>query len=237
MQTELTQRDKKLLLFLGIFVIVVCIGYWGIRPAIKNIIQYNEDIEIEQNRKDLDDIKVAQLPMMEAENKYYEEEILNSRADFYPMMTSDEIDKMFTGMVLGYNLGAYDMIIDMPTEECELSAYKYSTQADVTEEQELDEVYDETALPDEETEEIIIDEKPETGIYMAKVKLRVGGEKAALQKFVDDLSNSDKKHLVSDYQWDVVGNRQVVFNSGEYDVDITYSNYMYITIELFMCKE
>jgi len=58
-----------------------------------------------------------------------------------------------------------------------------------------------------------------------------------LTGYLNDLSNSDKKHLVSDYQWDVVGNRQVVFNSGEYDVDITYSNYMYITIELFMCKE
>lgn len=126
MKTELTQRDKKLLVFLGIFVIVVCIGYWGIKPAIQKIVKYSEDIEIEQNKKDLDDMKVASLPMMESENKYYEEEILNSRSNFYPMMTSDEIDKMFTGMVLEYNLNAYDMNIDMPTEECHLDAYKYS---------------------------------------------------------------------------------------------------------------
>lgn len=85
-------------------------------------------------------------------------------------------------------------------------------------------------------EEIVFEEEPETGIYMAKVKLRIGGEKAALQKFVDDLSGADKKHMVSDYQWDVVGSRQVVFDSGEYDVDITYNNYMYITINLLCVK-
>lgn len=238
MKTELTQRDKKLLVFLGIFVIVVCIGYWGIKPAIQKIVKYSEDIEIEQNKKDLDDMKVASLPMMESENKYYEEEILNSRSNFYPMMTSDEIDKMFTGMVLEYNLNAYDMNIDMPTEECHLDAYKYSEKANVDEEIDDFETYDEMGYYDDDSdEEIVFEEEPETGIYMAKVKLRIGGEKAALQKFVDDLSGADKKHMVSDYQWDVVGSRQVVFDSGEYDVDITYNNYMYITINLFMCKE
>ena len=125
MQTELTQRDKKLLVFLGVFVIVVCIGYWGIKPMIQNIIKYNEEIEIQQEEKDLGDLKVSQLPMMVAENSYYEEEILKSRSTFYPMMTSDEIDKLFTGMILDYNLYAYEMDINIPNEECELNPYKY----------------------------------------------------------------------------------------------------------------
>ena len=30
MKLEMTQKDKNLLIMLSIFVIVVCIGYWGI---------------------------------------------------------------------------------------------------------------------------------------------------------------------------------------------------------------
>ena len=35
MKFEITERDKKLLVMLSIFVIVVCIGYWGIYPVMK----------------------------------------------------------------------------------------------------------------------------------------------------------------------------------------------------------
>ena len=35
MKLEMTQKDKNLLIMLSIFVIVVCIGYWGIYPVVK----------------------------------------------------------------------------------------------------------------------------------------------------------------------------------------------------------
>lgn len=237
MQTELTQRDKKLLVFLGVFVIVVCIGYWGIKPMIQNIIKYNEEIEIQQEEKDLGDLKVSQLPMMVAENSYYEEEILKSRSTFYPMMTSDEIDKLFTGMILDYNLYAYEMDINIPNEECELNPYKYVEEKDDEDEVYTVDDYYAQYVTSEDGDEVVFEEKTETGIYMSTVKMRVGGNASALQKFIDDLSNSDKKQLVSDYKWDVKTNKNVTYNDGEYDVSVTYDDCIYLTIYLFMCKE
>ena len=35
MKTQMTERDKKLLVGMFIFVIIVAIGYWGIIPQIK----------------------------------------------------------------------------------------------------------------------------------------------------------------------------------------------------------
>ena len=48
MKVELTQRDKKLLTFLGVFVIIVCIGYWGILPQIKAANDYEDEIAEEE---------------------------------------------------------------------------------------------------------------------------------------------------------------------------------------------
>lgn len=237
MQTELTQRDKKLLVFLGVFVIVVCIGYWGIKPQIQNIIKYNEDIEAEQEEKEVGDLKVSQLQMMVAENSYYEDEILKARSTFYPMMTSDEIDKLFTGMILNNNLYAYEMNINIPNDECELAPYMYKEEKAQDDEVYTVDDYYAQYVTDEDADEVVFEDKTETGIYMATVSMRVGGNADALQKFIDDLSNSDKKQLVSDYRWDVKTNKNVTFDDGEYDVTVTYDDCIYLTIYLFMCKE
>ena len=44
MKLEMTQKDKNLLIMLSIFVIVVCIGYWGIYPVVKGIVNTNKEI-------------------------------------------------------------------------------------------------------------------------------------------------------------------------------------------------
>ena len=65
MKTELTQRDKKLLTFLGVFVIVVCIGYWGVLPQLKAASEYNDEIEEQEVLSDYYQQKINQLIMVE----------------------------------------------------------------------------------------------------------------------------------------------------------------------------
>ena len=51
MKLEMTQKDKNLLIMLSIFVIVVCIGYWGIYPVVKGIVNTNKEIATQKERR------------------------------------------------------------------------------------------------------------------------------------------------------------------------------------------
>lgn len=114
---------------LSIFVIVVCIGYWGIYPVVKGIVNTNKEIATQKETQEENELKLTQVPMMEADNERFSNEIQGVRESFFPMMESAEIDKYFTELVLGYNLSAYDLAIQMPQEETALEPYVYSKRA------------------------------------------------------------------------------------------------------------
>ena len=146
MQTTLTERDKKLLIFLSLFVIVVGIGYWGLRPIYKAINETNEAIVEAEDLKAQNEMKVMQLPIYEKDNEELEESIVTARQSFYPIMTADELDKMFTTMVLDYNLYSYFLRINIDDEELQSAPYQYSKKAlgiDEEEEEGIDEDSDE----------------------------------------------------------------------------------------------
>ncbi|MBR5360283.1 MAG: hypothetical protein IK123_05265, partial [Lachnospiraceae bacterium] len=129
MQTTLTERDKKLLIFLSLFVIVVGIGYWGLRPIYKSIKETDEAIVEAEDLKAQNELKVMQLPIYEKDNAELEESIIAARQSFYPIMTSDELDKMFTTMVLDYNLYSYFLRISIDKDELQSEPYQYSKKA------------------------------------------------------------------------------------------------------------
>ena len=67
MQTQMTERDKRLIVILSIIVIVVGFGWWGIRPAIKNNTKMKTEIEKQEELMAVNDAKLAKLAMYEAE--------------------------------------------------------------------------------------------------------------------------------------------------------------------------
>lgn len=205
-EMQLTERDKKLLIFLAIFCIVVGIGYWGIYPQIKAISKINEDIADEEQQMFVDDMKIAELPFLEDENEELEEDIVEARTHFYPMMTSDQVDKMLTGMVLEYNLWAYDLNIIMPKSETDLEAYVYSEKYVMDQMEAVEDVDMSSDDDDDEDDEDALfddydDVEVSTGIYTIETNMRLGGSEDDLQKLIDDLSATEETmHLVS-YEW------------------------------------
>ena len=244
MQTTLTERDKKLLIFLSLFVIVVGIGYWGLRPIYKAIKQTNEDIVDAEELKAENEMKVTQLPIYERDNAELEESIVTARQSFYPIMTSDELDKMFTTMVLDYNLYSYFLRISIDDNELQSVPYQYSKKALGLEEEEENEppeetdTYDAQAVDDYAEDQYAIpeweDEKPQTGIYEASINMQVGGRPEDLQRLIDDLSVQKDKMLLNSYSWT---NKGDVFmnDAGEYEVD--NQNRVEFEVSLFMYKE
>ena len=215
MQKQITEHDKKLIVFLLVFVIVVGAGYWGVFPIVKEIMATDEKIEDAKDERFKNELKVAELPMIEAENERMEEKIQEARSTYFPIMTSDQVDKYMTEMMLGYDLYAYDLDIDMPTEEAKAEPYKYSVKA--SEETSESDNRDENGDSGNSEQDDAI-EAASTGIYAVSISMRVGGKQDDIQKMIDDLSASDTKMQLTGYEWD--SERSISYNEdGEYEVD------------------
>lgn len=251
LEITMTQRDKKLLIFLSIFVIVVCVGYWGIFPLVKDIMDINVEVQDQRDIQMQNELKVAQLMMLEDENKQMQEEIQSAREQYYDMLTSDEIDRYFTDMVLGYNLYSYDMDILMPTDTTQLTPYQYSQKslnpvkenveeetssledekaADAKEDEKADAEKDENADEEEEIEE------PEVsnGIYTVTVKMRLGGELKNIERLIKDLSNTEQKIRVCKYAYNTVKN---VTPSNDGNMIVSNDQMLDVTVEIYMCEK
>lgn len=248
LEMQMTERDKKLLIFLAIFVIVVGIGYWGVRPIIQDIIEIDEQIKDEEALAEINELKVIELPMIEKDNKVFEAEIVDARKQFYKMMTPDEVDKMMTSIVLSYGLYSYDLSISLASTPAEESAYKYSSK--YAEDQAKKDAY-EAELAAEEDEDSDMDDYDQmldsvnvddydfsdeaTGIYKASVSMRLGGERADLQRLIDDYSDTDKALKIESYFFTT--DTEMLYNETTGGYEMISSDSLNIEISFFMCEE
>lgn len=247
MQLQMTERDKKLIVFLAIFVILVAGGYWGVYPAVKGIIAVNEQIADARALRELNEVKIAQAPLIEAENQNMKGDLSDLRGDFFPMMTSAQVDRYLTGLILDYGLYAYDLDIAMPTAEAQVEPYQYSKKAAEAAAQqetaaaassetgmELEHTGADDTQSAELSPETILPEDISTGIYAVAVSMRVGGEKADIQRLIDDLSQTDEKlHLLS-FQWGAEDSMSFE-DDGSYEVAKEHT--LTMSINLYMCEE
>ena len=126
MQTNMTERDKKLLVGMLIGVIIVAIGYWGILPQIKAYTKLNTKIEKEVKKKKLNETKLMNLGAIQIQADDYKKKVEERKGEFYPMLSSSEVDKMMTEMATGNGLDIYDLDFSIPKSPTERLAYKNS---------------------------------------------------------------------------------------------------------------
>ncbi|MDO5155039.1 MAG: hypothetical protein Q4D51_03645 [Eubacteriales bacterium] len=247
MKYEMSERDKKLLIMLSVFVIVVGIGYWGIFPQIKSIREMDEQLKKEKQIQQKTELKLAELPMLLADVEDMEQSILDARKNYYQMMTSNEVDRYFTNMVLDYGLYSYDLDIGMPHETTKLEPYQFSAKAlGMVEEPEEVEVEEKSALEkvdeaagieaddEEDAEALFEEEEVDNGIYAVHVSMRLGGEMDRLKKLVDDLSNTDDKLRVCSYSYSQITDSRQNENG---EMEIVGKNILQLTLEIYMCEE
>ena len=121
--TEITDRDKKLLLFLAIFVIVVVFGFFIIRPLAETDAALKEELAVQEELQIRTQQKLMLLPSMQANVEKTEEELAAAAEDFYPVMKSQEIDKLLTGIALSWGLESRQLVIQMPEGEMILDPF------------------------------------------------------------------------------------------------------------------
>ena len=258
MQTKMTERDKKLLFALVIIVIVFVIGYLGIYPLVKSVREINKEIEEQEALQSENEIKLTNLTVIQVDNEKMEEDIIEKRKDFYPVMVASDIDKLLTGKALSYNLYSYDLDIDVNDTVVSLAPYQYSDRgedddADASEDDQedavdaadyLDNTYssgskssgsssggstdtgDASSASDGTTTDMSA-----VGIYVAYVNMRLGGNRADLEKFLDDMVAGGEKVRVVSYSW--TEGRQLDYNNdGTYN--LVTEKVLDISLELYM---
>lgn len=258
MQTKMTERDKKLLFALVIIVIVFVIGYLGIYPLVKSVREINKEIEEQEALQSENEIKLTNLTVIQVDNEKMEEDIIEKRKDFYPVMAASDIDKLLTGKALSYNLYSYDLDIDVNDTVVSLAPYQYSDRgedddADASEDDQedavdaadyLDNTYssgskssgsssggstdtgDASSASDGTTTDMSA-----VGIYVAYVNMRLGGNRADLEKFLDDMVAGGEKVRVVSYSW--TEGRQLDYNNdGTYN--LVTGKVLDISLELYM---
>ena len=266
LQTEMTERDKRLIVALSIFVIVVAIAYWGIRPALKDIKAINKDIEEQQEIEKINEKKLSMLSLYQAMQEEYLAEVDTKTEQFYPMMNSDEIDKLFTLEVLKRGFSSYDLAIAIDNMPVDMEPYMYSQLAAAIETGESTDAYEtvseESLLPGDDKKEDKSEDKNEdkdssesedasellpedvnTDIYSATVTMRLGGDKKALENYIDDLYKTDKKLLVNSYAWsedvtiDAADAERALYVEEEGGVNVNVETVLDISVTIYMYKE
>ena len=123
MKTNMTEKDKKLLVGMLIGVIIVAIGYWGIIPQLKAYGELETKIEKEEETQKLNKMKITNTSLIEMQAEDYEEKLAKVKDSFYQILNSAEIDQMFTDLATKRNLKIYELKFSPSTTPTERGAY------------------------------------------------------------------------------------------------------------------
>lgn len=176
MTTRMTERDKKLLAGLGVF----CVAALFVVLVFMPLYMANEDMQeqIEENEIRIMEMqqKEAELSAVRSENETLQSELLLVQQDLYPMLRSQDIDRLLTERTAANGLSARKLQITMPEESENVIGYGRSN--------------DDGSNPDKRD-----------GVWIAKVSLEVGGSVAAMDRLIDELSLDMPGVRVTSIKW------------------------------------
>lgn len=169
MKLEVTEKDKRLLSIMAALALAAVFLILGIIPLHKRNQDMKEMAEaiaadVEENKRKL--ITLAHVKSVEEENQKRLEEI---QEGLYPMMESQEIDRILTEMALAYGLSVRKMEIQMPEGPSSLPAFQEEKPASVA-------VGQETGTD---------------SVFQASVLLEVTGSGEGKAGFLDEIARED----------------------------------------------
>ncbi len=215
LEMKFTDRDRKLITFLVLFLLIVGVGYFVLLPLYTSVEQLKAKKEELEQQVMQTEMNLARLPKLIAENEQLEDSLKIELSDFYPYMESQKLDEMITGLTLDQGLGAKNLSIAISDTPYVITPYFLSDAAieaaeAVSEEAQMSEaeeaVYSEStaeAAEGEAVEEGTATDGAEQILYVAKLSVDVTGEHKRLQDYIDLLS-SDTAYpaiQIDSYSW------------------------------------
>lgn len=252
---ELTKRDKKLLILLGIILVVTGFVFLAIKPLAVRLKETKANLEKEEELRQINQKKISLYSDLADYDDALHKKIEKNVEDFYEMMTSEEIDRMLTDMALGYHLEARNLDIQIPEEEEELEPYVFSEAAanklendsgyesisgaagmyDVEAMMEEKSMLSEDAKDTQEEETEAIEEDTLTfGIHTAQISMQLSGSEENLKAMLENLLKKNKSLRLTGYSFD----RNYNVYAGEYLGSVVRTeNVLNITMEIYMYEE
>lgn len=202
MTAKLTKRDKMLLYIMAIVLVIFGFIWLLIMPQMNRAAELDLRIAELETQKLPMETAVMGLPGMTAAVETAKENLAATLEDFYPYMENYQVDKTLTNLMISkYNLTVSSLSLS-PTPVGEMVA-----------------VYGEGVIPDTEPEESEASESSDTEssepegtqepgeetltenipLLTSKVTIAATGDRADLQRFVDDMFLNYPSIRVTDY--------------------------------------
>lgn len=214
LEMKLTERDKKLIIFLALFLLIVGIGYFVVRPLYERVGQLQAqadelEMQVEQTQNYL-----ARLPQLRKMNEELQGQKQDELQIFYPYMESQELDKMITGLTLHESLGAKNLTITIPDTPYTVTPYFLAAPQQGEEDGQLtdsQQAYEAETSGDAagQNDEAQMDDTQagtdgsEQILYVATLAVDATGTHEQLQAYIDLLSDDEKYPAiqVNSYTW------------------------------------
>ena len=125
-ESNLNDKDKKTIALVLGAAVVFMFCWFGIRPAVNDILELDGDIDTARLTQTEYKNKIINLSSAEVVFNKAVTDLTSSTEDYYPIMQSSDIDRMMTSYVLGFGLYPESMNITMPTDTVVEAPYAYS---------------------------------------------------------------------------------------------------------------
>lgn len=215
MTLEVTERDKKLIVVCSAVVVFVLLVFFALMPLINKGKKLNDDIVAGQLAKQEKEVKVNGYPgLLGRQNEVFEQySILGST--YYPIMGSQDIDRLMTGIALENNTYVENLQITMPDMETYASVDSYT-----------DIFLPEGTSTQSEAEGF-------DGAYCVKVNMTLSGKREELQSVIDTCMARQPKQQVTGFSL----NDNSSINDNPCSLTISVNLYMCEDIETYIAKQ
>ena len=214
MTLKVTERDKKILIVLGIVLVILGLTVGILMPLAEDTQELSEKIteaEIEKQEKEM---KVVSLPGIRTREEQSQKDLAAMQDKYYPVMKSVEIDRMMTNTAVNCGIQVTNMDIKMPDFTAYTTLPNYS-----------DLVY---GTEQENSENTAFD-----GMYTASLTMNMTGSRENLQAMLDVTVSQNPRQRVTDFSWQ----KNQKEGSSEYTLSMSVEIYMYEDVETYVQKQ
>lgn len=235
--TPLTQRDKKLLGFLAIVIVLFVFIRLLIMPQMERYFDLDTEIELAELEKHEMNLKMVSVEGTRKRNEELKEELQVASEPYYSMQTSQEIDREITGIFLQYGVNIVNLSITMPSGPSELKMYAgwESVSGEMTQGQ-MDagkqDTQDEAGVAGKTAQNQVNLPKDvaQDQVYAADVVVKCTGTRAQMTEMIDFITRENPAIFVTGYSF--AAQRATEKNSG----DEEQQEELTIGLQLFMCE-
>lgn len=176
MTMTMTDRDKKLLGILGFAGVVAVIVFLVIMPLMTANASMQDQLDMYRDQVAVMKQKEMELPAVRKTNEERNAELAAYQQEMYPIMKSQDIDRLLTDRVVAHGLSARRLQITMPEKAVNATSYGHTQ--------------DDGSNPDSKD-----------GIWLAEVSLDVAGALVNMDSLIDEFAGEMPGIRVTNISW------------------------------------